>query len=122
MNNTTLFDKLKSIARISNPLDAYLELKKLQKDYRKSDFYKQTRMPLKQVYKMVVLNGLKQVIDFVDKLQDPIQVGNLITEYIDSISTESIDELFGKLDTVFNIKDLKEVGEDLKKSIDKLKF
>ena len=122
MNNTTLFDKLKSIARISNPLDAYLELKKLQKDYRKSDFYKQTRMPLKQVYKMVVLNGLKQVIDFVDKLQDPIQVGNLITEYIDSISTESIDELFGKLDTVFNIKDLKEVGEDLQKSIDKLKF
>ena len=122
MNNTTLFDKLKSIARISNPLDAYLELKKLQKDYRKSDFYKQTHMPIKQVYIMVVLNGLKQVIDFVDKLQDPIQVGNLITEYIDSISTESIDELFGKLDNVFNIKDLKEVGEDLQKSIDKLKF
>lgn len=122
MNNTTLFDKLKSIARISNPLDAYLELKKLQKDYRKSDFYKQTHMPLKQVYKMVVLNGLKQVIDFVNTLQDPIQVGNLITEYIDSISTESIDELFGKLDNVFNIKDLKEVGEDLQKSIDKLKF
>lgn len=122
MNNTTLFNKLKSIAKLSNPLDAYLELKKLQKDYRKSNFYKQTRMPLKQVYKMVVLNGFKQIIDFIDKLQDPIQVGNLITEYIDSISTESIDELFGKLDNVFNIKDLKEVGEDLQKSIDKLKF
>ena len=54
MNNTELLTQFHVIAGKSNIFDICCELKKFNKQYKKSEFYKQTKLPINSAYKIFV--------------------------------------------------------------------
>lgn len=69
MNNQQLYERFSLISKQANSLDIACELKKINKEYKKSSFYKQTRLSIDKAYKIFLADGYVQVIRF---LQQPI--------------------------------------------------
>ena len=58
MNNEQLFQLFQSIDKNANCFDRTVALKKAKKQYKKSEFYKQTHYPIQVAYKIYCGNAL----------------------------------------------------------------
>lgn len=92
MNNQELELKVKELLNINNFFDMIVAVKEFEKEYKNSDFFKATKMPLMDVIKNakvwysinldVIVNNIQKVIDNLDlsKLNKIIeQLGNTFT-------------------------------------------
>lgn len=92
MNNQELELKVKELLDINNFFDMIVTAKEFEKEYKNSDFFKVTKMPLMEVIKNakvwysinldVIVNNIQRVIDNLDlsKLNQIIeQLGNTFT-------------------------------------------
>lgn len=92
MNNQELELKVKELLNINNFFDMIVAVKEFEKEYKNSDFFKATKMPLMDVIKNakvwysinldVIVNNIQKVIDNLDlsKLNNIIeQLGNTFT-------------------------------------------
>lgn len=92
MNNQELELKVKELLNISNFFDMIIAVKEFEKEYKNSEFFKATKMPLMDVIKNakvwysinldVIVNNIQRVIDNLDlsKLNQIIeQLGNTFT-------------------------------------------
>lgn len=69
MNNQELFECFKLISQQETSLDVACELKKFNKKYKQSTFYKQTKMPINEAYKVFLANAF---IDLTKMMQQPM--------------------------------------------------
>ena len=111
MDNVELEQKIKEILNITNFFDMLLAAKEFEKDYKTSDFYKITKIPL-----MEVLKEVKNFYTFsVDAIVEKIQtvVNNLDLTKLNSLFDE-MGNLFQKENTetmkiLDELKDFKDV-------------
>lgn len=109
MNNAELELKIKEIIAIENYFDMIIAVKDFEKDYKGSDFYKETKMSLVEVIKQAKLHYALQLSDLSSKIQKVINELN-----VDNLNSvlDQISGVFGKENT--EIKESLEVLKELK--------
>jgi hypothetical protein len=120
MNNHDLYLKFIEIASY-NPFDAYVELKKFKKDYKKSEFYKETRLRIDKAYKMFLGAMPGQLLAKIKEFTDTESLVTKIEDLINGIDEDAINGLFEKLSNVFNIDKLQDEKGDLKILLNQIK-
>ena len=120
MDNRELYLKFIEIASY-NPFDAYIELKAFKKQYKKSQFYKKTWMPIQSAYKMFLQMMPHQVLAKIKDLTDIESLTTKIEEVINGIDEDAINRFIDKLSNVFNIDKLQDEKGDLKILLNQIK-
>ena len=119
MNNEQLFELFQKIDESTNCFDRAIALKQAKKQYRKSDFYKQTLMPIHKAYEMYQIRG---VLDLCALLNTPtvrtfisgdtllmrLKVQNFFAEFDTSVLEPIFEYVLEKLNDVATIS-----GEDI---------
>lgn len=108
MNNKELQTRVKEILNISNYFEMILEAKEFEKEYKNSDFFKQTKMPLEKILKEAKIFYFLQFDDFFDILQVKIDTLDLsrITELLDNMTNIYHEENLKNLEVIENFKDI----------------
>lgn len=120
MNNTELYDKFYRISLL-NVFDAVIELKKFKKEYKKSDFYKATKISLLKAYDIFNKSILNELSSLIRELSDSSRLSSKLTEVLNDIDSETIQDLFDKIINVFNINELNEHKGELTGLLNQLK-
>ena len=113
MNNYDLYLKFIEISSL-NPFDAYIQLKDLQKAYKKSEFYKQTKLSIKKAYSLFLKMMPVQLVAKLHELTDIDRLGIKISDLLNSIDEDAINNVFDKFVNMFDINKLQEEKGDLK--------
>lgn len=113
MNNYDLYLKFIEISSL-NPFDAYIQLKDLQKTYKKSEFYKQTKFSIKKAYALFLKMMPVQLVAKLHELTDTDRLGIKISDLLNSIDEDAINNVFDKFVNMFDINRLQEEKGDLK--------
>ena len=104
MDNIELEQKVKEILNITNFFDMLLAAKEFEKDYKTSDFYKITKIPL-----MEVLKEVKSFYTFsVDAVVEKIQT------VVNNLDLTKLNSLFDEMGNLFqkeNQETMKILGE-----------
>ena len=104
MDNVELEQKVKEILNITNFFDMLLAAKEFEKDYKTSDFYKITKIPL-----MEVLKEVKSFYTFsVDAVVEKIQT------VVNNLDLTKLNSLFDEMGNLFqkeNQETMKILGE-----------
>ena len=121
LTNEYLNTKLHEIlTQSSNFFDVVLELKEFEKEYKQSDFFKTTKMPLMEIAReakifyltntAILIDKLNKIIDGldVDKLLAVLQEGGSILEKNNDATLEQLKEFkeLGGVDIVKNQQEL----------------
>lgn len=111
MDNVELEQKVKEILNITNFFDMLLAAKEFEKDYKTSDFYKMTKIPLMEILKEVKSFYAFSVDAVVEKIQTA--VNNLDLTKLNSLFDE-MGNLFQKenqetMDMLNGLKDFKDI-------------
>lgn len=94
MNNKDLQNELSLILREENVFDMLLKLKAFEKDYKESDFYKQTHMKLMDAAKLVKtwnLINLDDVLAAIQRVINELDYSNLksfLSEFTQALSAD----------------------------------
>lgn len=91
MNNIELEQKIQEIIKMDSYCDMQIAIKQFQKQYKQTDFYKNTHMPLQQLVKESRLHYALQLKDLAAKLQ----------ELLDTLSFDKLNEMFDKAGKVY---------------------
>ena len=134
MNNDKLLLQFKTIAKIGNPFDVVLALKRMNKEYKKSEFYKQTHLNIYKAYeiftKMMVPSTILKVEDvleygsissYINEMLEEVDLGFLFNKFIYGINWDLVIEYLQKLMPQITTEELKGLGEELKKTIEQFK-
>ena len=108
MNNIELENKIKELLKIENYFDMVVAIKKFEPEYKKSEFYKETKVPLSDAVKQAKIHSALQFNDVAGKLQKLINELDLtkINEIIDQLGNQ-----FGQENE--EIKKMLDVAKDL---------
>lgn len=112
MTNQEIIDRIDSIlADNSNYCDQILAIKAFNKEYKKSDFYKQTRMPLEKLIASYKVHRLVNLDILVDLIQNKINDFDLssITSLLDratSLMRQDVEDLNSSWEELQDIKNI----------------
>ena len=120
MNNYDLYLKFIDIAS-HNTFDAYIALKEFKKEYKKSEFYKKTHMPISCAYKMFLQQLPGKLFFKLQELTDIESLSTKLTEVINGIDEDTVNNLIDKLTSVFNMEQLQDEKGELKLALNNLK-
>lgn len=91
MNNVELEKRIKDIFKKENFFDVVMELKSFEKEYKDSDFYKATKMPLLEMAKLS--KGY-----YATQLED---IGAKIQKIINNLNFDNLSKILDQADQVF---------------------
>ena len=121
MTNNELVIEFSRIANIMDCFDFYLELNKLNKQYKTTPFYKNTKMNIKQAYGLFMKHKVFNIINFLNKITNVQDVADLLNAYINAIDEDTLNEFLDKIVSVINIEQLKGLQDNLSNTIKELK-
>jgi hypothetical protein len=104
----------------SNSIERYLFLQSHKQDYKKSEFYKKTHIPIFKAYNLVTLDTALSVLNKVAKFTNPVSFGIYIQDVIESIEPEAIEEFIEKMTEAFNTEEIIGATKDIKEQISNL--
>lgn len=116
MNNEQLFQLFQSIDKHTNCFDRAIALKKAKKEYKRSDFYKQTHYSIQVAYKIYNANAINTISAFLNsRVVQCLSRGNYaalqveLEEFIGGIDLTKLDYILDyigmKLDSLVENKD-----------------
>ena len=118
MNNIDLMNMFEEILQVSNGFDRVIELKNREKEYKKSTFYKKTRMSIDKAYAIFLRESAINMVKRIRDLMNPEYLGIYLTETLEGISPESVQNLLDSFMSMLNIEDLiknaQQLGEQIK--------
>lgn len=120
MNNQELYLKFIEIASC-NPFDAYCKLKDFKKEYKKSDFYKATHMPLNKAYEYASKTIFVQLYTKLQEITDVSSWVDKINDFIEDLDGDTIQGLMDKISSSFNFANLDMEKGELRNFLDELK-
>lgn len=103
MDNIELEQKIKEIIAIDNYFDMKIAINEFELEYKKSDFYKKTKMSLKDVVSEARMHYALHLEGLGDKIQ----------KLIDNLSIQNINDLLDQIAQTFGTENT-EIGEMLK--------
>ena len=111
MSNEELQERVLELLKEENYFNFIENVKKFEKEYKESDFFKNTRMPLKQMIREAKIFYVIQLKDLTKSIQNIIDNLNLdnINEILDQMGGIFSQENGEILDNISQFKDL--VGE-----------
>lgn len=115
MDNANLEKMFCSIMEKDNGFDRYLALNDLNKTYKKSEFYKKTKMNIHKAYNLFVKDGLMySLVKFKNSIA-PDKLGEYITNLLDNIQPDAIEQLTERIIGQLNLSEIttstKELGD-----------
>ena len=119
MNKTEKLKELfDSIIALPNALDRITKLREIKKQYKTSDFYKHTHMPIHKAYAAFVQDSIANAALYIKRCATAEHVAEYVTNLLDHISPDVIENLMDRivnsLDTSELIRSGTEIGEELK--------
>ena len=93
MNNIELEQKIKELIMIENYFDLIEQVKEFEKEYKNSDFYKNTKMPLDKVIREARIHYALNFVGMSAQLQKVIN--NLDISHLNEL-LDQIGETFGQ--------------------------
>ena len=107
MNNIELEQRIKDILEKKNFFDLIIEAKSFEKEYQKSDFFKETKMSLMEVIKNAKL--------FYDLQLDGLM--NKVQSFIDGLNLEKVLKIIDDISSMFEKENVEitKIAEDLTK-------
>ena len=120
MTNNELMLKFQEIAML-NVFDAHCALKDMKKEYKKSEFYKRTHYSLNKAYKLFISGLFAHLYFKLQELTDVDMIGIKITQILENIDMNSIENLFNNIVEKFNLNNLEQEKGELKQAIANLK-
>lgn len=120
MNNHDLYLKFIEIASY-NPFDAYCQLRAFKKEYKKSDFYKTTRMPIDKAYEYVSKTIFVQLYMKLQEITDVDSWVAKINRFIDDLDEDTIQNLLNKITTHLNLNNLDFEKGELRSLLNEMK-
>lgn len=120
MNNQELYLKFIEIASC-NPFDAYCKLKDFKKEYKKSDFYKTTHLPLNKAYEYASKTIFVQLYTKLQEITDVSSWVEKINDFIEDLDGDTIQGLVDKISSSFNFTNLDMEKGELRNFLDELK-
>lgn len=97
MNNQELELRVKELLEIENFFDMIIAVKEFEKDYKGSDFYKTTKMPLMEVIKnskmwyLISLNSLTHKLQTMLNNLDFERVNQILNQYGEVFADQTAD-------------------------------
>jgi hypothetical protein len=97
MTNKELYDKIKEIAFLENPIDQLEKINDFEKEYKSSDFYKKTKTPLEKVFILVKTEDLFSGREITKSLQNFISnadfsnLSNILNQAAEVYGTENTE-------------------------------
>ena len=120
MTNQELYNTLLEIM-YKNPLDAYCALKQLRKDYKRSEFYKATKLPLNKAYELVCSSLAIQLHNKLRELTDVEQWVAKLESFIDDLDENSVDNFINKIISSLRLDNLTKEQGELQDLLDQMK-
>jgi hypothetical protein len=120
MNNQELYLKFIEIASC-NPFDAYCKLKDFKKEYKKSDFYKATHLPLNKAYEYASKTIFVQLYTKIQEITDVSSWVAKINYFIEDLDEDTIQSLIDKISSHFNLNSLDFEKGELRNFLDEMK-
>lgn len=123
MTNQELERRFAAITK-QNTFDRYISLRHFKKEYKNSDFYKQTRCPLHKAYKIylseiqcAVLDRLNLITNkdyIIEYFKDLFEEGkineaieNFVNNFISQVSVEEMEDMRGQINKLLDKWDIK---------------
>lgn len=103
MDNIELENKIKEIIKEKNYFDMILKAKTFESEYKKTDFYKQTKKPLREVIKESKIFYALQLEDF----------GSYLQKVLNNLSLEHIEGVLDQIGSTYA-----QENEDVKRSLE----
>ena len=121
MNNAELFQLFLNIQRESeNLFDVAVQLKRMSKQYKRSELYRETHMSIDEAYKLFCMNGLSELIKFLNKdviantlKGDFALLREEIMYFFDTFDYSVLDGLWEKLEQKIKEIDFTDIQESL---------
>lgn len=121
MTNKELFYYFSVVRQSDTVFDAYVELKGFKKEYKKSDFYKQTKMPLFKAYKLYLDTFTTQLFNKIADFLDIDKLSIKFSEFLDGVDENSLERFIQTILSKFNLDNLDTEKGDLKNILDQIK-
>lgn len=102
MNNIELEQKIKELIMIENYFDLIEQVKEFEKEYKNSDFYKNTKMPLDKAIREARIH---YALNFVE-------MGKQLQKVINNLDMSHLNELLDQIGETFG-QENKEINEQL---------
>lgn len=102
MDNIELEQKIKELIMIENYFDLIEKVKEFEKEYKNSDFYRNTKMPLDKVIREARIH---YALNFVG-------VGNQLQKVINNLDISHLNELLDQIGETFG-RENQEINEQL---------
>lgn len=111
MNNQELELKIKEIINMPNMFDMIIAAQNFEKEYKQSDFYKATKMPLKEIIKTAKLYYTISYNNILEKIQSLINDldFNKFNDLLDQISSTFEQENNDTMTILNELKDFKNI-------------
>lgn len=90
MNNQNLLQALNEIAIIENPLDRFVALKQFNKKYKKSHFYKQTKLNVFKAFELITKISSIELINKINILLSEENLSNFINQQLSNIHFDDV--------------------------------
>lgn len=90
MNNQNLLQALNEIAIIENPLDRFIALKQFNKKYKKSNFYKQTKLNVFKAFELITKTFSIELINKINILLSEENLSNFINQQLINIHLDDV--------------------------------
>lgn len=119
MDNLQLKELFDSVLELPTTFDRIIKLKSIKKDYKTSEFYKTTHMPLYRAYKLFLKDSIATEAMHIKRFADAEFVGEYVTNLLDHVSPDAVEHFVDRIVSSLNTNELvaasKEIGEELKK-------
>lgn len=113
MNNEKLFEMFIKIAAVTNSFDRYIQLQQAKKQYKKSDFYKQTHLSFMKAYEWFIKDGISHLIIQLKYNCKAEKIGEYITNILDNIAPDAVEQLVNRIIESLNTTDLINSSKEL---------
>ena len=111
MNNQELELKIKEIVNMPNMFDMIIAAQNFEKEYKQSDFYKTTKMPLKEIIKNAKLYYIFSYQNMIERIQSLINDldFNKVNSLLDQFSSMFEQENDETMNMINELKEFKNI-------------
>ena len=111
MNNQELELKIKEIINMPNMFDMIIAAQNFEKEYKQSDFYKTTKMPLKEIIKNAKLYYIFSYQNMIERIQSLINDldFNKVNSLLDQFSSMFEQENDETMNMINELKEFKNI-------------